>query len=506
MTKALLRQLKEFLGDGRIVEAPTLTVRPGTVDHLGRTVAALTEAGFPILPRGGGQSQSGSFDLAGKKQAILDLRDLNRIEEINEADRYVTVEAGCTWSSLYESLKARQLRTPFFGPWTDGAGTVGGTASGNGYFLGSGAYGTMNDTVLGLDVVLADGSLVETGAAAAEGRTPFLRHFGPDLTGLFLGDCGSFGVKARVTLPLIPVPGAEGYASFAYERIEDVAEIHVALARERIVSEQWGFDPAINDLLAARGYSFLEGLTFTRDGTISLRGTGRKALPGGGTAVDGHRIVQRGGWSLHVTVEADSERDVEAKLARVRRIALPTSIKELPAAIPQAFRAKPFETMARIPRGVGPEQAPAGALFPLARAPELAAVTDEYFVRHRALMTEHGLAVSFVTGALERAFSIEAILSWQNGTAARKDAGPVAETLRRDLALLWGAFGATHVQIGRLYNYAGALSSAALMMVKALKAAVDPRNLMNPGVLGLGGTERRAKSRFADFPQNLLSE
>ena len=506
MAKAPIKQLKEFLGGDRVVVAPGLTVRPGDVDDLARSVGTLTQAGFAVIPRGGWQSRSGSFDVAGKSHAILDLRDLNRIAEINEADRYVTVEAGCTWSALHDALKARKLRTPFYGPWTDGAGTVGGTASGNGYFLGSGAHGTMNDTVLGLDVVLADGSLVETGAAAAEGRTPFLRHFGPDLTGLFLGDCGAFGVKARVTLPLIPLAGAEGCASFAYERFEDTAEVHVALARERLVAEQWGFDPSINDLLAARGYSFLEGLTFTRDGTRSLRGTGRKALPGGGTAVDGQRIVLRGGWTLHVTVEADSEREIEAKLSRIRRIALPTALKELPPAIPEAFRAQPFATMAAFPRGVGPAQSPASALFPLSRAAEMAAVTDEYFVRHRTTMSEHGLAVSFVTGALERAFSIEAILSWQSGTAEGKKVGDAAETLRRDLALLWGAFGATYVQIGRLYTYAGALSSAALAMTLAIKAALDPRGLMNPGVLGLGGSPRRGAGRFAEFPQNLLSE
>ena len=79
--------------------------------------------------------------------------------------------------------------------------------------------------------------------------------------------------------------------------------------------------------------------------------------------------------------------------------------------------------------------------------------------------------------------------------------------LRRDLAGLWGAFGATHLQIGKTYAYVDSLSSAALAMAEALKHALDPRGLMNPGALQLGAGPRvKASRKFTEFPQNLLGE
>ena len=79
--------------------------------------------------------------------------------------------------------------------------------------------------------------------------------------------------------------------------------------------------------------------------------------------------------------------------------------------------------------------------------------------------------------------------------------------LRRDLIGLWGAFGATHLQIGRHYPYGDALSSASRAMADAVKRALDPRGLMNPGVLQLGGAAPPKVSRkYVEFPQNILED
>jgi D-lactate dehydrogenase (cytochrome) len=515
MSDAAIGFLTTLLGPDRVITAasalagfaadvadgpaavPCLAARPGSVDDLARAVKLLTDLGVAVVPRGG-SSGGGGTEIVRAPAAILDLRDLDRIVEINEADRYVTVEAGCTWSALWDALRPRGLRTPFFGPLSGAAATVGGTASANAWFFGSGSYGTMSDTVLGLDVVLADGSLVETGAAAGEGRSPFMRHFGPDFTGLFLGDCGAFGVKARVTLPLIPAPAAEGYASFAFERFEDIAEAHVALAREHVVAEQWGLDPNGNDALAARGFKFLEGVTFAHDpapeyvARLNLR------------LVDGHRSTLRGGYSLHVVVEGASDRDVEARLGRVRRLMVPMALKELPNAIPQLARARPFRAVEDIFAAGGESWLTVHGLFPLSMAGTVVAVTDEYFLRHRAEMERHAVRAACVTGTAGTAFLLEPMFTWAGETA---DARALALRLRRDLIGLWGTFGASHLQIGRTYPYAGALSSAARAMADAVKRALDPRDLMNPGVLQLGvGAPPKVSRKFAEFPQNLLED
>jgi D-lactate dehydrogenase (cytochrome) len=498
--KAAAAELRALLGAERVRAAtrpqdPALTVRPGTVAELSRAVAILGAAGVAMMPRGGGTRTADGDGPSASDAAMIDLGDLTRIVEINEADRYVTVEAGCTWAALDAALKSRRLRAGVRAPLvvSPGAATVGGTVSANAAGLGSDTCGTVSDAVLGLDVVLADGSLVETGAAAAEGRTPFLRHFGPDLTGLFLGDCGAFGVKAHVTLPLRGLPAHEACVSFAFERFEDVIEAQVALARLDVAAAQWALDPACNDRLAARGFKFLEGLTYTRDVIATAK-----------VLVDGHRTVMRGGWTLHVAVEGDSEREVELKLGKVRRTLVPVALKELPGTIAQQVRGQPFSTLAE---WFGPAQ-DAGwstlhGLFPLSRAAEIAGVTDEYFIRHREAVARHGIEVAYVTVGLGNAVMIQPILRWTDPGAAAKSA---AATLRRDLALLWGAFGSSHFGLGTFYPYAGAVSSAALALARALKQALDPKGLMNPGALGLGPRAAPAAAKFAEFPQNLLED
>jgi FAD/FMN-containing dehydrogenase len=541
---SLLTNLREVVGAERVMTDPPalayyaadisgeadvrpgLAIRPNTVDHLCRVVALLTNANVAVIPRGAGFSYTQGYLATRAPCAIVDTSDLNRIVEINEADRYVTVEAGCTWTTLYDALKAKGLRTPYFGPLSGYSSTVGGAASNNDAFFGSGAHGAMADNVLGLDVVLADGSLVETGAAAAEGRTPFFRYFGPDLTGLFLGDCGAFGIKAHISLPLIPYPAAEDYLSFAFERFEDIAQAHVALARENIVAEQWGVDPQGNDNLAAQGFKFLEGLAFVREVAAVKNGMGQKIATLERTLVDGHRSVIRGGYSLHVVIEGSSPKDVEMKVGRARRILVPMALKELPNTIPQVTRAKPFARMKQLLGPEGENWLPVHGVFPYSRAAEIAAVTDEYFVRHRELMQRHGIKVSYLTGTVGNGFMIEPMFYWKDrlnafhqrhvtdeqkhdfsATVSNPAAREVVATLRRDLTLLWGAFGAVHFQVGRYYGYASALSSAALAFVKSLKAAVDPKGLMNPGTLQLGDAEVvPAKIKFTEFPQNLLDD
>jgi hypothetical protein len=78
--------------------------------------------------------------------------------------------------------------------------------------------------------------------------------------------------------------------------------------------------------------------------------------------------------------------------------------------------------------------------------------------------------------------------------------------LRRDLAMLWGTYGAVYMDIGKFYPYASVLSSASLAFLKTMKTAMDPGNVMNPGALDLGGTKTPAKMTFNEFPQNVLTQ
>src|SRR5690606_37436842 len=134
-----------------------------------------------LVPRGAGLSYTGGV-VSGDSGAIV--LDLSRIDGVRiDADNMtVQVGAGLSWAALSRALKGTGLRPQQLGPISGEYSTVGGAASQNvpGHLEG----------VLGLEVVLADGTIATTGAGSVAGQTPFYRYFGPDLSGLFCGDGG----------------------------------------------------------------------------------------------------------------------------------------------------------------------------------------------------------------------------------------------------------------------------------------------------------------------------
>jgi D-lactate dehydrogenase (cytochrome) len=202
------------------------------------------------------------------------------------------------------------------------------------------------------------------------------------------------------------------------------------------------------------------------------------------------------------------------------------ALKELPNTVAQVTRAKPFRRIKQLLSPAGENWLPLHGIFPLSRATEIVAVTEEYFVRHRETLARHGIKVSYLSSASARAFTLEPMFFWndrlhafhlrhveedQRRTHGARPPDPAAreavQVLRRDLALLWDTFGASHMQMGKFYAYADALSSASLAMVKGIKAALDPKGLMNPGALQLGeDTQAKIRAKYAEFPQNLLDD
>ena len=191
-------------------------VRPGTQEEAMAVGRAATLADHAIVPRGGGMSYTSGYVPTRERSITLDASRLQRISEINETDGHVTAECGVTWKALNEALSERGLRTPYFGPLSGAFATVGGTLSNNSMFLGSGRHGTAAENVLSLKVALADGRVLLTGSRANRGKNPFHRHFGPDLTGLFLSDAGALGLKLEATLRLNPRPRKTRFPAYPF--------------------------------------------------------------------------------------------------------------------------------------------------------------------------------------------------------------------------------------------------------------------------------------------------
>ena len=102
-----------------------VVVQPRTKEELARAVGEAVRAGYAVVPRGGGMSYSAGYVPEREKSMLVDTRRMNRIAQINAEDMYVTVECGVTWKQLYDALKEKGLRTPYFGPFSGMNATVG---------------------------------------------------------------------------------------------------------------------------------------------------------------------------------------------------------------------------------------------------------------------------------------------------------------------------------------------------------------------------------------------
>ncbi len=482
-----------------------LAVRPADRHQLAAAIGAATAAGYAVVPRGGGMSYTRGYVPASERTVIVDCRDLNRIVEVNEEDLYVTAEAGCTWQQLHEALKARGLRTPYFGPMSGMFATVGGALSQNSMFYGSAAFGTVAESVLGLEVALADGSLVRTGAGARRGGTPFFRHFGPDLTGLFLADTGALGVKVEATLRLLRTPACTEYASFAFDDFHAMADAQAEIGRARLAAECFGLDPYLNGKRTmVRGVkSGLATLGGVVRGQPSLAKGIREAA---GIAVAGATGFADGvAYSLHSTLDAAHPVDAAWRLAEIRRIAIAAGGREIEPVIPKVVRATPFRHVGEFLVGhAGERWVPIHACLPPSKVAGVFTDTMAYFAGKADLLARFRIATSHLTGTsgtdivFEPAFYYpdaltpfhlrnlepEAAARYRDLPAVPGASDAVAGMLR-DLAGIFREHGAVHQQLGRFYPYRESLEPGTRALLDGLKRVVDPRGLMNPGSLGL---------------------
>jgi glycolate oxidase len=192
-----------YAGD-RAVTAPPgtdyLLVLPRDVDGVQSVLRLAHETGTPVVPRGAGSGLSGgAAPSAGA--IVLGLERLTRIREIDPLDEVAVVEAGVITAELSDALAPHGF---FYAPDPASArrSSIGGNITTNAGGLHCAKYGVTRESVLGLEVVLADGTLVRTGHRSIKGVT------GLDLTQLLIGSEGTLAVVVAATVRIRPLPVA----------------------------------------------------------------------------------------------------------------------------------------------------------------------------------------------------------------------------------------------------------------------------------------------------------
>jgi len=267
---------------------------------------------------------------------VIDTRGLANVVEINTADMYVTVEVGCTWQALLAALEPHGVRTPFWGPLSGATATVGGSLSQNAILWARPATAS-RPSRCSRSKWCSRTARSCAPAPPRHPRRPFFRYYGPDLTGLFLGDTGALGVKARATLRLIRRPEWVETASFGFATHEQMAGAMTAIAREGLVSECFAMDPVLTAQRMKRA-GLAQDLKAVKGVITSARGLAAGLKEAAKVALAGRDFLDDAPYSMHVGTEGRTQASVSDALAEVRRIVAAHGGIEVENTVPKVLR------------------------------------------------------------------------------------------------------------------------------------------------------------------------
>jgi alkyldihydroxyacetonephosphate synthase len=216
--------------DNQVTARASVIVRPHSTDEVAAVLRACNEARVPVTPAAGRSGVCGaSVPVFGG--VLLDLTAFSGIVGVDHDSMLVDVKPGTFGDVFEDELRAEHGVTCGHWPQSMALSTVGGWLACRGAGQLSTRYGKIEDIVAGLDVVLADGTLVTTGGAPRAA-------VGPDLTQLFVGSEGTLGVIVGGRLRLHALPSAEIRAAYSFGSFTDGLD-----AMRRIV--QRGATPAV---------------------------------------------------------------------------------------------------------------------------------------------------------------------------------------------------------------------------------------------------------------------
>ncbi|MCX8133562.1 MAG: FAD-binding protein [Roseococcus sp.] len=408
-----------------------------TTEEVSRLLALCHAHRVPVVPFGAGTSLEGHVNPV-RGGISLDLSRMNAILEVSAEDMDCLVQPGVT----RQQLNAHLRETGLFFPVDPGSHcTLGGMCATRASGTNAVRYGTMRENVLGLEVVLADGRVIATG-----GRTRKAAH-GYDLTRLFIGSEGTLGVITRIRLRLAGLPEAMVAAVCAFETLEGAVNSVIATMQAGIpVARIELLDEA--QMAACIAYSKLDHLRPVP--TLFLEFHGSEA----GVAEQAEAVqaiaAEHGGSGFAWAREAEARN----RLWQARHDAYWAGIAWRPGKRGITTDVcVPISRLAEALLGAKADIAASGF-----EAPIVGHVGDGNF--HTIILVDEGDAAQ-----MERAWELD------------------RKIVSRALALGGTCSGEHGVGLGKREFLPREHGEAALSVMRALKATLDPHGIMNPGKL-----------------------
>ncbi|GAA1765029.1 FAD-linked oxidase C-terminal domain-containing protein [Pseudarthrobacter sulfonivorans] len=417
-------------------EAPLAVVLASTTAEVAAVVNYAREHGIRIVPRGSGTGLSGGAN-AVRHCIVLSLELMTDVVEINVDERYAVAQAGVINDALREAAAAVGLWYPP-DPASSGISTIGGNAATNAGGICCVKYGVTRDYVLGLTVVLADGEIVHLGRRTAKGVT------GYDLTGLMVGSEGTLGIITEVIVKLLPLAGRVEQGIIGY-----FPSLTAAGAAVAAISSE-GIIPAALELIdrtCLRAVDDWLKLGLPGDAHVLL--LAKVDEPGEAGRESSDRVAAIFTASGGVNVEQAVDPEEVGRLFLARRMAYPALERLGPVLTEDVC----------VPRSAVPEM----------------------LSRIQASAAKHDLVIANIAHAGDGNLH-PLIIAPEGDLPAKARAKAAFDEIVEDCRALGGTVTGEHgVGLLKLPGAAAELEPRVIGMHQAVKDALDPQGLLNPG-------------------------
>ena len=420
---------------------PLMAVCPSTSEELGKVVRLCHENGIPLTPRGSGTNLSGGT-IPEKNGIVVLTNALNKIIEINTQDLYAVVQPGVVTAKFAAEVARQGLFYPP-DPGSMAVSTIGGNVAENAGGLRGLKYGVTKDYVMGVDFFDVTGGLVKSGSRTVKCVT------GLNLSGLQVASEGTLGVFNEIVLKLVPPPAANKAMMAVFDDIDKASETVAAIIAAHIV-------PCTLEILDNSTIKYVEdftkaGLPTEAQAILLIEVDGHA----GQVAEEAEKVVGICKKVGAVTVQAAKDEAQRNKLWEARR-----------AALPALARARPTTVLedATVPRSQIP--AMIRAINEIAKKHQLEVGTFGHAGDgnlHPTILCDKRDTKEFervekaVDEIFDVALSLKGTLSGEHGIGLAKSKWLEKET-----------------------------SPATIAYARALKKAVDPKGILNPGKI-IGG-------------------
>ena len=428
--------------------ATPFILRPASTAEVATTVQICAEHRVPIVPQGGNTSYCGGAtpDPSGS-QVLLSLERLNRIRALDAEGFSVTAEAGCTLLDIQTAADDAQRLFPL-SLGSEGTCQIGGNISTNAGGTAVLRYGMMRELVLGLEVVLPDGRVLD------QLRTLRKDNTGYDVKQWFIGAEGTLGVITAACLKLFPRPAAHVTAFIAIEELDHAVAL-LSEVRNRMGDAVVAFEVMPRFALELA----LKHLPGVRNPLSSMHPwyvLAEVAVNGSSEAAS-----ERFAGLLAAAVEAGKARDAVLAASETQRLAMWHIRENIPAA--QSREGASLKHDISLPIAAIPAFVKAAGSAALAQAPGARMVAYGH-------LGDGNLHFNFSQPTTQSAAEF----------LARADA--VKHVVHDLVASHGGSISAEHgigqLKVDELRRYE---DPVAWELMRTLKSALDPRNLMNPG-------------------------